>query len=859
MNETFETKQKAQIPETYITSGRKRALSSEVKWEGLKTRAEQATDHYQKVLQEAHTDEELMQAQLEYLVANKELELFDVTHDATGAMSSKKFEERLRDQSEIIQTGKSEAPLESQYMFVVNMGELDRLNKEGGHKGGNLGLQKTAESIENVLRSELSFMSEEVDDWSEVYSIYRFTGNEFAININIPLAKELAHSITKKISESRPEVLPGLEPPPLTARHVNMAQIRDVLPESIKNRYPVGEDTHEVMGLTKEVLLAVMEEEKVAARIRRIVDHIADAEKRGQPLDASQNLYEQFLQKSLNGLTFALSEGEKASELTISSFEDVKKLAAYMNVRRGQQGEGLQTMELNELIYGPALKSAMEQVRQQNEKNSGVKERIIAYLKDQDYVRRYGGRGTNVSSELQQVSDQAPKFIRPARNGESDLKTSGQLELEKAYHDHENRNLDSTHGEDALHQKERQLSSLNYEILKAKMDKDTGLGLDAVMYRDTQEALAAGKSVANIGIDMGFLKYFDKVGGKNVGDKAILQAAVLFDEVATKNPPGFIDRLGGATREVSAKAYRPGGDEFNIVITGKNIPEAELKKTTEDMKAWIIEQAKRVTIEPDPQESKPEYKRTSIIVSLGSEIFMSADRAREKMQAFGMPVEEVDPSIENPLVQQNPVAERIFQIADTQLEIQKMYQRFAFLCEQADKIAELTEAVKQDPNKQTELEDAKTHFQQLVLYSKKALGEGGEGYLAQLTGIKIVEGQVDATAVKGRPSGEKNTAKEKADLLLYVFEHAEQKLAKEKKDHADIETKIELIARLQFMERQVEALKMELGEAHQEVDSYKKLVAKLEEATERLKTKAESAEQEAETVKQTRQKIGQAA
>jgi len=97
------------------------------------------------------------------------------------------------------------------------------------------------------------------------------------------------------------------------------------------------------------------------------------------------------------------------------------------------------------------------------------------------------------------------------------------------------------------------------ERLKLERDFLTGLKNKEVFENDLYELLKAGDdNVGLISLDMGFLQYFNNIGERQLGDLAISKAGYILEKVVSDL----------RDRGISAEAYRVGGDEFTLLVSG---------------------------------------------------------------------------------------------------------------------------------------------------------------------------------------------------------------------------------------------------------------------------------------------------
>src|SRR3989339_28835 len=282
----------------------------------------------------------------------------------------------------------------------------------------------------------------------------------------------------------------------------------------------------------------------------------------------------------------------------------------------------------------------------------------------------------------------------------------------------------------------RVLASLS-EVIRCKMelfdyrfDDLTGLPTREEYLKDDRawirESLEKGQNLNLAFVDLGFLKYFNRVGGRALGDKAISEAAVIFEYVAEMLNNEF---------GLKAKAYRYGGDEFVIMfeegeITAYDGTKMSAKEVFEQAIADLRSSCGRIMMENSGVDYEPQLLRIDFGISDTTVAQEVLDRLlAEKHFSVGdqerliVGHENYDPNFHAAVL-----ARLINQIADAQLENQKEVSRLTSVVTAWDRIQQL-------PDGQRELEMKK--FESILPYSGKALsGLGMKGILEAFSLLK---------------------------------------------------------------------------------------------------------------------------
>lgn len=453
---------------------------------------------------EAETDPE---AAKRLAVAEKRLELFMNEHDNAGAFKFKRFGREVR--SMFLEEGEDgERPVEmdgegrlavaesqkDRRVLFVNMGELDRFNKEGGgHGAGDAALTEAAKAIERAVHAKLSERGVEGG-----YKMFRFSGNEFAVNIE-NISEEDFQDLMADIEAAKPSV-PGVEEPaPLTATGFDFKEAVDIyndLQSELGPEERVGnkEDAaRELVDILKTRAYYDLDIHKFESRVRRVKDKVGS-----QGADATKPFFDNYMKKMFKDSPLEdLSAFEKLTD------EDISRMA---------------------------FEFARNNIQQQSAFESTRQDIVSSRLKR----RRESGAPLGITGgSLEQA------LAIAARVADIPERTRGQKILDEM----RGRNAEAQEGGD---EHSAELADLEMQIESARRDAGTGLLERGVHYEELQEAMKEGKDTQLVFVDMGFLKYFDHKGGPEVGDAALKKAADLMEQaVEAAGVEATVYRYGG--------------------------------------------------------------------------------------------------------------------------------------------------------------------------------------------------------------------------------------------------------------------------------------------------------------------------
>lgn len=560
-------------------------------------------------------------------ILERRLELAQYESDNTGALIPERFgrdlaraiEKRSLEMREGKLTG-GKADAERAFLFI-NMGELDRINAEGGHAAGDRALQETVRVIEAVVQKHLAAEllregvpeAEREEKLASRYEIYRKSGNDFTVSL-FEVSREAQERIVAEIEASRPEVIPGKEPVPLAVAPVSFAEViglanrvQKELADRDRELQMISEEDmpRELIGILQAAATADLEVEKFLARAERLTEKVqrGDAD--------TEEFYRRYLAKGFAGTAFErLDEIQKALR---EDPESVRRLAREEAERVLGEQLGKERAESNLQRQVILMKSAERWIRGGLPELETIR-RAPASLPEYPIAE---GAGVRALREKREASELAPAG------------------------------------------KERELAELEETVERAKRDGLTGLLARREYYREQQERVRTGREGGAIFIDMAFLKYFDREGGAETGNLAIKKVGEILERA--------IESAG-----VEGASYRYGGDEFTIRFEGG---EAEGKK--------ILDTIERLRAEAPPlpasSRATERYRPEMLQFNYGLALDSDADAVLTQLIEAGRYRREdfaAEPSLEAKIR-----AEIVTLLADAGVEWQKATNRILFLAE----------------------------------------------------------------------------------------------------------------------------------------------------------------------------------
>lgn len=697
-------------------------------------------------------DEASEHANHDLAIAEKRLRLFENEHDPSGAWKGKRFGRdiaKIFDNEFTAEAHGQLVPteeLKQTHMLVVSMGELDRLNREGGHKLGDGAMALTHEQIAKNVEAMISQHEPDIapEELSKRYDVYRTGGNEFSViirGVKVPEGVQgLAASFDRvgAISEANK----GVEAPPLITNAVSMEEVYEVL-NTVRRAdgmhdflsWEGGRKTRVAVDIVKDLALTENDIRKTRQRLERFEDLIAKAKASGDEKPAN-DFYDLYLKKGL-GTVFS---GE---EEAMSSFSEAKGTLEQMGAfDESWKPEWQKEKEQISLDQG------FKHFRKAKEADRTGEWKLQRHVAEKVKRRYLAGEYATATPESLAVFE-APK------------PTSGALVLAEKRQAADLAKEAAEGGHNLLKTKQAEIASLDLQIESARRDGMTGLEERGALYEGLEDAFTRNQKVATLFIDMAFLKYFDKVGGRVVGDNAIKKAAQILDEVA--NDPKWKVKYP----EASIKAYRYAGDEFTIVIEGAD--ESAIKAIRDE----IADRAKKAGEVPAGEENGA-YVPTKLSFNIGSSFAEGVNDLEQRVQELGLPLHG-EPGSKKRI---NQLAEYAIRFADKEIDISKAMDRFKQL------IKLINDRGLENP-----------YTQQIIAYSQKAIFG------------KVGQDKVEAWArALSEGNAEEVMREAEVDLLDFTIQQKDAELKEKHEQDREIETRIERHIREQYFERRIRGL-----------------------------------------------------
>ena len=810
---------KAELAPVYKPEGRRLRQSNESE-ATLKAKAEAARERAVALQERPVDDAERLKADMDFQESNLDLETFDLTHDPTGALKREAIGADLAAQlAEMMPSEKEPKPSVVSFesitpVFMVNMGELDRLNKVSPDFG-NEALTSLADQISAKLETALGPIAD--GELESYYKIYRADNNSFMVRFMRQVPKEVAEALREHLAseagsgwegESDPFAAKGVESPPVISDYVSLEEVMAGLPPSLRGS---GKAETFAVGAVKDVLISMQEAHKIVSRFERVRDKLGAGE-----ADA-RDLYDKFLKKSLTGV-FSMESGPDATEIPVESFEQFQDYVKSLESNPHAEGA------VWEAAYGKVL----EDLRIRYEKDSRYTKQIQGFVADKvkaEYGLSVHERRSSVPPGAELPKDKpATEFVAPSRDQATEgLRAFARLRNDVATW---TTNLERAKAQGASAEEiaglEQHLRITEKEFAREKVLRDsaTGLELRGSMFKNLEAAINDGtKRVAAVSMDMGFLKYFDQVGGRETGDTAILKMAELFQKVS--------DELSTETLKLSV--HRLGGDEFGMTVVGEQSMSPDEFRATlalvQERLRSSIDEAGRV---PPGEGAKPGYFATKLNLSLGTHFYEDGQAAAAEDAKY----ELTDASSENVT---NSRAEHLLKVADKVMGFQKAASRFQLMLERMKALQESRS--KGAPDEDIHLQEE--HLKQLMAFSDKAMfGQAGRDMLKEW-GARLADGETLEQLDQ--------------DVHDFVWEHMEETFQQEVVERGDLESAVEYAVRIEYLGERVRTLESRLEKLGKTDESQRK---RAEHDVSRLKEKLSSAEEDLEKMKTLRASLG---
>lgn len=726
------------------------------------------------------TPDEVEALELTVETARQERDLFVWQHDTTGALKGDRFGADVREQFESMGFERDEKKEtagfreggERTHLILVNMGELDRLNESGDHALGDKALVFAFARIQENVREHLLKMDPELSrdeaKLEGMYSIYRSGGADFSITLknaspSVAAAIEAAIVSTPlDVSEAKS----GEEATYLTASRVSFAEAGEIL----KHLRPKDgdEDIDATLFVTalKEKASTLSDFERTRARLLRVV------EKMKQGDEGARTIYTKYHQNALGPL-FA-KPGQPPLEYD-AFVEAVTSMGAEQD-----------TEDWRRAAFDISREDALQKLQSRNGQNRKLAKGVLELTLER--LNAIAPEGSVASPEEfpESSTQRAPReFVkgdveafeqRAAFLGE----TTGERKMEELEEALGDAMVETGQNADLKIRR----AKLALDIESSKRDRLTGLAGRGVFFQNLERRMEKGEPVSVVSVDMAFLKYFDKEGGKHTGDVAIKTAGRILDYVA---------RTIRETHKVDIEACRVGGDEFSFSV----------ETADPNILADIENQLRIARVEAGPipamEGSLQSYRPEQLQFNLGIQSAASPEAFKAQLEKMGV---ELPEGIEIP-PESRRLADHLNHFADSQIGPPKAISRFTFL---------LTRALEQASAPEDSKAEKQLAFKTLMAYSEKAIfGDAGKKKMSQWIPRLIAKETTVGELIR-------------SEIIPFVREQFKQKgtedlhLSEEMEITLEYEIRLSLSEqRISELESRVEAQAAELGHEHETV------------------------------------------
>lgn len=770
-------------------------------------------------------------AALDFEEVNLDLETFDLTHDPTGALKREAIGADLAEQlAERIAAEEEPAPSVAgpemiTPVLLVNMGELDRLNKVSPDFG-NEALTRLADVISRKVEAALGEVA--AGKGEQFYKLYRADNNSFMVRFTEKIPADLARSLQESLSAPAGErwgdgddlfEKKRVEAPPVIADMVSVEETLAGLPPSLRTSGKA--ETHAV-GALKDVLFTMQDAQKIVSRVDRMRDAIAKDETK------ARDLYDKFLKKSLAGV-FVMETGPEAIQTPVETFEQFKAYLASLD-----QDPAHANAQLWETAYGKVLGDLRIRYESDSRYAKNIQNFVAEKVKEERGLAIQERRSSAPPGAELPADKPNGGFSEPVRDEATEgLREFSRLRTEAGFladNVEKAKAQGAPAAEIARLEQAARIAEKKFARERAKRDQATGLELRGPLFKRMESAMEdPSKRVAMVSIDMGFLKYFDQIGGRETGDLAILKAAELFQQVR--------DELSRDGIEISV--HRLGGDEFGMTVTGEASVSAEdFRKRVREIESRLQRKMQTSGRIPAQAGAKPGYYATNINLGVGAHLYENGAAAEEEDRKYGLterpPEHLVEGLPEYAAWKRNRRAEHLVKVADKVMEFRKASNRLNAMLEKMHGI----ETLKANQAPEEDLRREEEHLKQLLAFSDKAIfGKEGRAKLENWR--------------KRLQAGEMPEDMD-AEVHDFVWEMMEKTFEQEQVERKDLESHIEYAVRIEYLKGRINELQARLDEAETVEGKAKE---RFEHEQERLQARLKAAEEDLENMKAVRTAI----
>ncbi|MCE9586593.1 diguanylate cyclase [Candidatus Uhrbacteria bacterium] len=645
------------------------------------------------------------------------IELFDAQHDNTGSWKGDYFG---RDMVEDLSTrgfelaGESKALVSSPEDLKTHylLVNMGELDRVNA-QGDHSSGDKALEAAAARIRKTLSTVLQ-----PSQFDVYRTSGNDFSVRLK-NTDRATAEKITHALCDSK-DALAAIGPDApieasLASRSDMVGIINALSPEEREALFSTEKPEGPAIGVVKELLQQQNDRQKVESRMRRMQEMI----------DKEPAKAEEFYTKYQKVLAELFREPDEKEALDFETFKQ-RFVSADRDAR-----------------HRLAEKEARRQYSSRRDTQRGIDRKLGEYAAKQK-LGIPGFPDVFIEGEASDVERAENGFEppKPTRGFSAIAEKRAKAEELKAA------------GADP---DDIELAVIDAEIEAAERNPATGLAERGRMFKQLENGLESGKPVGVVYIDLAFLKYFDKEGNDKTGNIAIKKAAELLDGIAAE-----------ASKEgILVEAYRVGGDEFAFGITGGGDDAAERIK---EMILARQHEAAAIPLQGDAALGK--FYKQKLSFNFGSLGPLDLEGMRKLVADNSLPMNSEPGSKE----ERNELAEYALRFADKQLEIQKGYNRIAFLVEE-----------KRTGEKSGDM----SRYEQLLKYSQKAIfGSEGEVLIKALSTESEIPGE---------------------QVLKFVIDQIKKKGAAKENYEDSIDKVIDTRVRELYFDQQINGLKHKLS------------------------------------------------
>ncbi|MFA6099776.1 MAG: diguanylate cyclase [Patescibacteria group bacterium] len=775
----------------YTTDAERKAL-----WrKPLDQKLTDARYKFERIVGTPAPKEDVESAELELKAARLDVESYDFERDSTGAWKGESLGVDLNNAFEELQNEDGDLDQEkakSLHVVQVNMGELDRLNKVYGHETGNKALGDTCqliyEKLEAVIGDGVKKKTGKDATWEDVeayFDVYRSSGNDFTVLLR-DVDAETAQQIQRSLNGDLPvEGVGQGEAAPLVATY---APLTDAVAYFNENQGSIGNSNpgRAFVDVVKEQGQILNDIEKNNRRIDRILK-IGDEAK-------AKDLYDNYLKKSL-GRMFVTDPSAEAMDF--ESFREALKQSKDEGLEKAISqaiGDFRSRQKEAHHLSATLSKFVFDKKKEELLKSQGRE------LKEEDVLRTQEPK-VGVQAESEEIKDEK-EFLGQLEP------TTGEKEIESK--NNEVKRLEALAAgdpENKLIAARLKLARSEQHNVEVKRKSATGLYERGMLFGEIKSRLAEGKPITVVAIDMAFLKYFDKEGGRKTGNAAIMAAARMLDAAVREVDPSL-----------KAEAYSTGGDEFALTL------ETDDQEIVRKVQYRIREMAKQLPVPALDKGRSERYRSEELNFNFG--VYSASDMVSFRQELTDAQFKlQADPKNKNAMVEE--AADYLFRIADRQVEIEKTIQRFMFL-------------TRRYYFENMGGEEPKGNYERLESYSAKAIGEEGPKLIRQWAG----EIATQKSAGKDLDWGALQRK-----VLEHVIESGQQEMEKHVAEGEFTDRLLESTVRERFLKQRLEELE----------STIKTMRADLEKSGEDkadLKKEISELEAEIKTVGQLRKRIG---